>query len=369
MAEETPNRLVGVDVEAYRGLRGVSVSDLGDINVLIGPSNTGKTSFLEAVWLAATFNNLRLAIAVVLRNRGTSGLVSLSSLFPGKDGLAPINVNLRLVSKGTDERQTLTINASPAGTDVQYADMLSKRGWSEYTTVDASSSLTPGRPCSLQVALRDVKVDVIEPYAEADVAPPYIISGAPTSSLKVAGFSLPLELTSVRVFDQAYSIAFQNDTLSDILATLRTIAPDLRDIRPIQVGDQWVMYAQVSQGAIPLFAMGDGFKAAFVLLSYVAQDGLVLLDSPEAFQHPRGLEVIAKAVVSGVVRSQARSQVLVATQSLELLDLLIQESTEQGADLKIYRFGISDGQVKVYPPYTLEEAKRSRELIGTDLRG
>ena len=40
-----------VDIQRFRGLRQVEVSGLGDVNIIVGDNNSGKTSFMEALCL------------------------------------------------------------------------------------------------------------------------------------------------------------------------------------------------------------------------------------------------------------------------------------------------------------------------------
>src|ERR1017187_3457775 len=35
----------------FRGLRDLPLDDLGRVNLLVGPNNSGKTSILEAIWI------------------------------------------------------------------------------------------------------------------------------------------------------------------------------------------------------------------------------------------------------------------------------------------------------------------------------
>ncbi len=74
-------RITEVHVESFRGLREMTIKDLGDINVLIGPSNTGKTSLLEAVWLAANPRIQNTMLQAVIRGRGVAGVASVAGLF------------------------------------------------------------------------------------------------------------------------------------------------------------------------------------------------------------------------------------------------------------------------------------------------
>ena len=131
--------------------------------------------------------------------------------------------------------------------------------------------------------------------------------------------------------------------------------------------DQWRTYVRLAGTALPMHAMGDGFKAAFVLLAAARRHELLLLDTPEAFQHHKGLAAIAEGLVAAA--SRWGNQIILATQSLELLDLLLDKSAERNIGLQIYRFGLAGGKATIYPPLSLADAREARALVGVDLRG
>ena len=40
-----------IEINQFRGIRKLTVSDLSDINLIVGDNNSGKTTFLEAIQL------------------------------------------------------------------------------------------------------------------------------------------------------------------------------------------------------------------------------------------------------------------------------------------------------------------------------
>ena len=83
-----------VEIHNYRGLRNVRVS-LAQLTVLIGPNNSGKTSFLQAIYEAGTARkpNREIAIAdhwrrngqnVIAMQIGTTGVASVGKTNPNK---------------------------------------------------------------------------------------------------------------------------------------------------------------------------------------------------------------------------------------------------------------------------------------------
>ena len=357
-------RLSEVKVKAYRGLRDVSVEGMVDINVLIGPSNTGKTSLLEAVWLAV--NPIRMAdqLREILQSRGFSGQASLRSLFPDLDSANPIEIRLSSVDVESPVSATVTLRL-PNARDARYTELLSQKGLSpdEFWYIDVDANTAGGeKPSSMK---SQIGVRSTSGHVDGGVA----LSGTPFSVIDSASFFFPAELSSVSIFDDSYSTAYLSESLPRLLETLRLIYPELQDIRPVKVfGDSWTTFVQLTQGALPISAMGDGFRAAFVLLSYSLNKGLLLLDTPEAFQHLKGLETLSRALAEAV--PLRGSQVVLATQSQEFLDLLIHECAGRNVQLNVYRFGYSkQNRIVAYAPLSLEDAKESRELIGADLRG
>ncbi len=66
----------------FRGLRDLTLEDLGIVNVLVGANGTGKTSLLEAIFLLAGSGNLTIPIHVQqFRNLPVEGFDELSYLF------------------------------------------------------------------------------------------------------------------------------------------------------------------------------------------------------------------------------------------------------------------------------------------------
>ena len=43
-----------ITIDKFRGIEGLALKDLGDINLIVGDNNVGKTSILEAVQLFET---------------------------------------------------------------------------------------------------------------------------------------------------------------------------------------------------------------------------------------------------------------------------------------------------------------------------
>ena len=352
-----------VNVSGFRGLKDLTLSDFGDLNILIGASNTGKSSLLEAIFLALSMESDRGPESVI-QARSDRGLGLITSLFPKNDLTNEIVISLGLVQSenGTEETNRLNFKAKRAGAVIaDYQSILSQTGWTDmdrYTALEITTN-QPGRSTSHQIAVRQT---------DGQVGPRWLISesGTRPPAIKNVSLFLPRELMSSDHMDSAYTAVFRSGNDSEWLKRLKILQPGLKGISPVKEGDGWKIFVRLEDFSLPIMAMGDGFKAASLLLAYTFDPGLVLVDTPEIFQHPKGLNLVSKSIALAI--SQFGCQVILATQSLEFLDQIMHEAQDTDMDTRIFRFGFEKNQVKVYPPYKLQEAIDSRELIGSDLR-
>lgn len=126
------------------------------------------------------------------------------------------------------------------------------------------------------------------------------------------------------------------------------------------------IYFVFERKSVPFENVGDGLKIAFVVFAicYYLTDGIILIEEPEAHQHPRSLEFICEALV---IASKS-NQLFISTHSLEFLEIILEKAKEKDADLNVYKLiDLRDGELK-YKLYTRDVAYASIKEIGRDLR-
>ena len=57
-------KLYKIDIEKFRGFSKFVIEDLKKINLIVGKNNSGKTSLLEAIFLAIGISNPNLSITI-----------------------------------------------------------------------------------------------------------------------------------------------------------------------------------------------------------------------------------------------------------------------------------------------------------------
>ena len=86
----------GITIEEFRQFKKLELTNLGKVNLILGPNNAGKTSILEAVYIHACHGNIKLIFDNLLLSRisqtkNISGLLEIGeqilSLFNKKSDL------------------------------------------------------------------------------------------------------------------------------------------------------------------------------------------------------------------------------------------------------------------------------------------
>ncbi len=118
---------------------------------------------------------------------------------------------------------------------------------------------------------------------------------------------------------------------------------------------------------IPVGLAGDGVQAflQLALETAIAPEGLVLLEEPEVYQHPKAIWQTARALLANVRRGV---QMVVTTHSLELIDALIAEASEDDLErMAVFNLLLEDG--KLVSGYRQgEEISFARQTLENDLR-
>ncbi|MGC8607524.1 MAG: ATP-binding protein [Vulcanisaeta sp.] len=121
---------------------------------------------------------------------------------------------------------------------------------------------------------------------------------------------------------------------------------------------------------VPYSLMGDGFKALVRMLGLIVMGvDVAVIDEPEAHLHPGFMELIVKYMVEP--RFLDRMQFIMATQSLEFLDYLLNAARDRGVldRVRLIRlYLMPDGSID-YEQLSGEDAYGERHKLESDLRG
>jgi predicted ATPase len=313
-----------VQIKNLRGIRHGSLTDLTPLVVLVGPNGAGKSTILDALLIAANPRPSKGIGQAVERREGVNAAEGARWLLwkAGQEGQAEISVR-------TDSGMRSCAFSITAGSSKDHSAILGK--------------------------VRDEDADgKIKEIPRLDFAINFT-SGKPPESL---GYLIPLDdVPEVRFLDplavslrtplhQLYTKAIEQGLIREVIKSIQTLIPGVKDIQILAPEDVPVVYLIFDGYALPAALAGDGIRLLLHVTCELATrpSGLVLLEEPEAHLHPGAIRQCARAVLAAVRR---KVQIVLSTHSLELIDFLLSESSDEDLkQLSVYYMRLEDGVLK-----------------------
>jgi predicted ATPase len=353
-----PLRLDSLQIKNYRQLRSLEVASLGQVNLIVGGNNTGKSTLLEAIWLLASRASPSvIAELLVLHDefqwtangeaepvRPIANLFSGRS-FPFEDGQAihvgnasgTLSVQLEhvLLREESEIREMEGRKAevlrwqSVAKKDRNHLTEVSEAV--EVTLVDAT--LPPGHPIKVRPLTLDAFFSPGRRHLFEEAMPPI------PASFVQARFSLKNSLA------EDWDAVVLTDGEHDALNALRLIEPDTEGLAFIQQsryrlararGDEQqrspVIRLKGSSAPVPLQSMGDGMTRVLqlTLAALRARNGFLLVDEIENGLHYAVQEKVWRLIFK--LAHTNNMQVFATTHSMDCVRAFAKVSAEDGLD-------------------------------------
>jgi predicted ATPase len=300
---------------------------LSPLSVLVGPNGCGKSTVLDALLIGA-HPKPKDAIERVLRRRSTVQ-EGPRWLFWRSGTQASVVVK---TSNGGERACALTRD------DSRIHFSVSPPPTAGYLQFDHHNKMNDGHAGAYS-PLKDMPVvHLVEPHRGADEEPLY----------------------------RTYTRALEEGRIDEVNALLAELLPGFKRVEILAPQSTPVVYVTYQDRSVPAGLQGDGVQSLLRLALELAAapGGLVLLEVPEAAQHPRSLHESARAIVAAVRRGV---QVILSTHSLDLIDMLRTHLDQDLARLSVHHLACPGGELSVVG-YNGTEIALARDTIGEDLR-
>lgn len=332
-----------IDVREHRGLRAVTLADLGRINVIVGINNAGKTSLLEAVYLLAHQADPRGLLEVVRRRTRTDGGADPTTFVDRLPEHVLLDARFDLRDDG-DTRVEIVCKDDP-GANENIADYL--------RTLSIQSSHA-GRK---QASRTDFFLDRSERTT---------VSGD-ARWLCPAVFHSPFSLAAPSTLTRCNRASIEAGTKDRVIEFLREhVDPKLRNIELVDEHHRFVVTHDDFGAPLDLSSFGEGMQRIFQigLLFAGSRGGVVLVDEFENALHTTLLIELTRLIQELAVAMDV--QLFLTTHSKEAVDAFLLNDTRNE---DVVAFGLfREGTATEVRRYDGPVLRRAIEAVDIDIR-
>jgi predicted ATPase len=342
-----------IQIKGFRGVREGQVEKLSPISILVGPNNSGKSTCLEAI-ACVGFGSSAAGIADLLLRRGGPALNALRHVFADNAKQTEIAVHGQ---QNENEITWKTFLSFGGPRDVNRLEQARREGLKEPISKLAVNWQHPGG-----VGESQTHVD-----QNGKISTSFIGRGK-----KAEAYAMQLvDVNAVRgigALENAYSELEKTGQLKRAIQALSSSMTGLTDLRILKADQTFVLHAVMQDPPpIPVFAAGDGFKRFLELAASMVspEPGVVLLEEPESYQHPRYMRALATLML---LSARAGTQIILSTHNIELIDCLLSAPEAAGlAYPSVHRFRLAKGELSAVA-LDHQSALNARQDLLEDLR-
>lgn len=349
--------LGNLTIHQFRGLRELTLDGLGQINLLVGPNNCGKTTVLEAVSVYCKPMDPLEWLNTAWRRE------IKSSRFPLSDALKWL---FPQINNPNTELYTGETHISASGS---YQVIESKATYSEFLSTDAGeedSVESTRRGADLNLSIREFQETIFpinktfQIWEDQQFINRNPISYPELSVITITPFSHRVEQIQIRQLTEARFKGMKNQAIE----VIQMLDPDIADMEILSPkGNRPNLFIHHQKlGIAPLSVFGDGLRRLLMIAMSIpsVSNGIMLIDEIETAIHISALEDIFRWLVQ--VCKQYNVQLFATTHSLEAVDAILKAASEDSDDLAAYRLAPSNQPVKRFAGDLLYRIRYERGL-------
>lgn len=344
-------------INCYRGLRGLELQGLNEINILTGNNNSGKTSVLELISSLNSPSSISTWIRMCRMTRNGSYYRCFLNLFP-------LDLDEMTIS--------FVYNMGP-----RFVHILLTAGIQEIRLAESDVEKINGLEYLINYGevneYREAKCLRIKVRSDIDKTIEYYIYDFQTR--------ISMEETSEKIFPTEFvspsahidgSIlldeVLENPTLyKDMMKILHEFDNSIMNITKFGNSTEYMVLSEKHSKAMPLSVYGDGMKKALALLAAVvkAKDGILLLDEFETAIHTSAMNNIFAWILHSA--QNLNVQVFLSSHSLEAIDKVLKCAPDLQDKINLYTLYNKDGK-NLVRKMSCKEAIKAQDDWGVELR-
>jgi len=355
--------ITSIEIENLRGIGSGRLDGLMPLTILTGPNACGKSTVLDALLIATSPTPEDAAGVAVQRHPAVPG--GAKWLVGAPDKLATLLVK---TSSGLWLRRIKWLGHCQGAMRDRLLERKARPPFSMIALEELERSLLEDMAdvgLSLEEQPIDDSVSARTAFGADNQYVGRPLGGRGLSQMSFVrlvdpGLPLPLHRT--------FAAAVRAGRRDDVYELLSALVPEFERLEILVEDDDTPSLYLTSAGrSVPVGLAGDGVQA-FVQLALevaVAPEGLVLVEEPEVYQHPRAIWQTARVLLANMRRGV---QIVLTTHSLELIDALLAEANEDDLEkMALFNLLLEAGKLSS-GRRAGEEIVFARQTLENDLR-
>lgn len=328
-----------IDINTYRGINNLSLDNLGDINILVGDNNSGKTSVLESILLLSnpsSFGN----VVTVSRMRDQFKRLSMGSLSFYDSFICMFNMmkekkRIDISGEIYYKRVSIQIQGEFQKVIVDKRDFMSKLPFRTKKDINEDSinqsEEIEGFNGELISRIESKQMTFLG--AEPTVQP---ISYHKYISRVAIGKEKPIINTRFistieHIVENTFSnITRESQVTKEVVEVLKIFDENIINLKLIQDDDNRVIQIVEHKllGNTPLSVYGDGIKKVIALANGIvgSENGVLLIDEIETSIHKSAMKEVFSWIVEACKRFNV--QLFFTTHSIEAVDDILNSNSK-----------------------------------------
>ena len=312
-----------IEINQYRGIQKLTVSDFSDINLIVGDNNSGKTTFLEAIQLLFAKSRLSSVKNVinqrtVLNPNNSSFYTSFIKMFNMEQSKEQLGFDIYANSNnGALAFELRGYERTVSGDDALQLSTMSARQKAQYKRSSAyipeTSKIFTGSIITLtgnkpvENAIRCTSLD----------------NGIPGALEKKEVHYIP-SFGHLR-YDLLQNIVDNPEYKKLAIDILRQFDDSIADICYTKADDGTYLETVITKNGVnmPFSVYGDGIKKILYILNklFDAADSILLIDEIETGLHKKYYDTLFPVVFA--LARKLNVQLFIATHSIEAIDAIL----------------------------------------------
>lgn len=343
--------ITSISIENLRGIAEGELEGLAPLTILTGPNASGKSTVLDALLIGASDEPDEAVGRAVARH--PHALSGSRWLFGKAKGKRKAKLTIEIADGRTWARTLEYLAHSSGGLEEQ---LVQAKGRPPYSMVHLSEGIGEYSDHWISswtgFSSDNIHFGRLDRYERA----------SPIAEVRLVDTGLPIPL------HRAYSGIVEMGLQTAIQDFLRELIGDFKELSIlVEEGDTPVLSLVYPDSSIPVALAGDGIQAflQLALETYVLPEGLLLLEEPEVYQHPKALWNTARVLLAHLHRGV---QLVLTTHSLELIDALINQASEVDlAAMAVFNLALKEQRL-LSSRRQGEEIRFARDELEKDLR-